>query len=185
MSKAELLKGIAEASAKGDTKEISRLARELVKTEVDEKKLEVAQAVKDNEQMAGARDKLTAELKAEVDKLDLGARLEKVKAFGFVYSVNHIQKSDTGDTKVIGGLALRTPEIAKTKRASTGGNARGSGEFAQATQATGYTPAKAYDEFATAEDKAKMAKAGTSSAQWKIREDVRQREIKAGRIAVK
>lgn len=185
MSKAELLKAIAEASAKGDAKEISRLAKELVKAEVDEKKAEVAQATKEATEMAGARTKLTAELKVEIDGLKLGDRLAKVKAFGFVYSVDHVQKGDDGDTKVIGGLALRTPEIAKMKRSSTGGTSRGSGEFASATQATGYTPAKAYDEFATAEDKAKMGKATTSSAQWKIREDVRQREIKAGRISVK
>lgn len=186
MTKGELLKAIGEASAKADAKEISRLAKELVSLEVEERKAEVVKVQAEAEQLAGVRSELETELKVIFDNdRELRAKLGKVKAFGFVYSIDHPQPGDP-DTKVIGGLALRTPEIAKAKRTSNGGGiARGTGEFAEATKSTGYTPAKAYEEFATDEDKAKMAKASGASAQWKIREDVRQREIIAGNIKVK
>jgi len=185
MTVEEIRKAIGEALAAGNDAEVDRLAIELGKAKVEEHKAELVKATKESEELAGDREALAKEVKAMIDKdTGLKASLEKVKAYGFVYSVDHTQTDKDGlKTKVIGGCALRVPEVKRARGTGGGGGvARGTGEFAKTTADYGLTPAQAFEKFATAEDKEALAKAVGGSAQWRVKENVRQRAIKAGEL---
>lgn len=183
MTVEEIRKAIGEALASGNDTEVDRLAIELGKTKIDEHKAEVVKATAEAEALAGDREALAKEVKAIIDgRDDIKRSLEKVKAFGFVYSVDHTQTDKDGlKTKVIGGCALRVPEVKRARGTGGGGGvARGSGEYAKITADYGLTPQQAFDKFATEDDKANLAKAVGGSAQWRVKENVRQRAIKEG-----
>jgi len=181
MTVEEIRKAIGEALASGNDAEVDRLAIELGKTKVEEHKAEVVKATAEAEALAGDREALANEVKVMLDAQEsLKANLGKVKAFGFVYSVDHTFTDPQGvKTKVIGGCALRVPEVKRARGTGGGGGvARGSGEYAKTTADYGLTPAQAFDKFATEDDKANLAKAVGGSQQWRIKENVRQRAIK-------
>jgi len=181
MTVEDIRKAIGEALASGNDAEVDRLAIELGKAKVEEHKAELVKATTEAEALAGDREALASEVKVTLDSLpDLKSKLEKVKAYGIVWSIDHTQTDKAGlKTKVIGGCALRVPEV-KRARATGGGVARGSGEYAKTTADYGLTPQQAFDKFATEDDKANLAKAVGGSQQWRVKENVRQRAIKDG-----
>lgn len=183
MTVEEIRKAIGEALAGGNDAEVDRLAIELGKAKVEGHKAELVKATAEAEALAGDREALALTIRDMLNK-DTGikASLEKVKAYGFTYSIDHSFTDAQGvKTKVIGGCALRVPEVKRARGTGGGGGvARGSGEYAKTTADYGLTPQQAFDKFATEDDKANLAKAVGGSQQWRVKENVRQRAIKEG-----
>lgn len=183
MNTTEIRQAIGEALANKDDAKVDELAVELAKAKVEEHKAELVKATAEAEALAGDREALALKVKATLDAdHSLKGELEKVKAFGFVYSIDHTQIDKDGlKTKVIGGCALRVPEVKRAKATGGGGGvARGSGEYATTTADYGLTPQQAFDKFANEKERAALAGAVGGSAQWRVKENVRQRAIKAG-----
>ena len=146
LSPQELMGLIAAAGASGDLAEVIRLGNQLKKFQADVQKAEAEKLKAEAEALAGVREKLAKKLVNAINKLELGADLEAVKATGFTYKLPN-EQSD------IPAVSLSVPTI-KTR---TGGGGGGSTGALKAQ--TGLSRHELVETYATEEEKASIAKA--------------------------
>lgn len=165
---------IGEALAAGDDTKFMSLVGEMAKAKCEIAKAAVEQAKRENEAMASTRDALAKEIMNLVKPLKLAGKLASVKALGFRFSIDRMEKDAQGlEVKVTGGVALIVPEVKQKRGGGGGGGHKTKDEY-------GMSLDEVYQKFATAEDKVKMEAAKTNSSQWQVKQAVRKAAIKAG-----
>jgi hypothetical protein len=170
---------MAEAIASDNIAAIEELNSAWNKSKAERRKAELEAQRKEEEALAGAREKLAKQVHKAVTAIpNIIADLEAVKARGFTFKLN---ESDVTYKSV----ALTVPTI-KTKRGGTGGGGKTKDEFGLSLQ-------EVWDRFHTAEDKARMAVAEaadkaaserlgktTNSNAWRIKTEVKKRALAEG-----
>jgi hypothetical protein len=144
------------------------------------RKAEVAKAAqeaaqKEQEALAGARQELATRIYQAVKGVVKTTDFEAVKAHGFTFKLD--EPDATGTMIHYKSVALLVPVIKAAKKSTGNG-----GTHTSSKAEYGKTLDEIFQEFATAEDKAKLEAAESNSAKWQVKNAVKKAALAAGKL---
>ena len=154
MTPAEIMGKIAAAGASGDLAEVIRLGNLLKKHQTEILKAEADKLQKEAEAMAGDRTKLAEVITDYIRAGGFNDQMVALKVTGFSFKLPYLDQNNVM-TKV--GVALMVPAI---KQHKVGG---GGGSTGALKSQTGLSRHELVEQYATAEEKANIAKAETEA----------------------
>ena len=163
----QLKQDIAKAATSGDDAGFNALLKGYSSRKADIAKALQEQARKENEALAGAREKLAVAIHRAVVKIPDINQLAAVKATGFTFKLD-------AEGVSYRSVGLTVPAVKASKSGRSGGTHMTSkAEF-------GIGLDEIFKRFGTDADKAKYEAAETNTAKWQVKNEVKKRALKAG-----